>query len=286
MERNETTQNAITSWSFGDNLVRTVTGTDGEPWFVGVDVATALGYSNTRDAIATHVDEDDRATVAFRDGSQNRTKVIINESGLYSLIFGSKLDEAKKFKKWVTSEVLPQIRKTGSYKKDELLSFKGECVKLIDDRLSEMKPWNAETGRLSATAKLMRQQIEMMSRVESLVDKGLIKKEDFQNVIEGFSKRARTLEPIVNLRQRELEENGKILAFAQSKLDITGNDSDYIRSSDLYTLYLNETEGDVVKEFTFKNRFEMMFPSVTYASKTIDGCMEYVVLGAKAKVER
>ena len=283
MERNETTQNAITSWSFGDNLVRTVTGTDGEPWFVGVDVATALGYSNTRDAIATHVDEDDRATVAFRDGSQTRTKVIINESGLYSLIFGSKLDEAKKFKKWVTSEVLPQIRKTGSYKKDEFLSFKGECVKLIDDRLSEMKPWNAETGKINASAKLMRQQIEMMSRVESLVDKGLIKKEDFQNVIEGFSKRARTLEPIVNLRQRELEENGKILAFAQSKLEITGDDSDHIRSNDLYTLYLNSTEGDVLKEFTFRSRFEMMFPSATYATRSVDGYVEQVVLGVKRK---
>ncbi len=280
------TQNAVTSWSFGDNLVRTVTGSDGEPWFVGKDVATALGYSNVRDAIAKHVDEDDKRGSQIATPGGKQEAVIINESGLYSLIFGSKLDEAKKFKKWVTGEVLPQIRKTGSYRKDELLSFKGECVKLIDDRLSEMKPWNAETGRLSATAKLMRQQIEMMSRVESLVDKGLIKKEDFQNVIEGFSKRARTLEPIANLRQRELEENGKILAFAQSKLEITGDDSDHIRSSDLYTLYLNETEGDVLKEFTFKNRFEMMFPSVTYASKTIDGCMECVVLGAKAKAEK
>ena len=129
----------------------------------------------------------------------------------------------------------------------------------------------------------MRQQIEMMGRVESLVDKGLIKKEDFQNVIEGFSKRARTLEPIVNLRQRELEENGKILAFAQSRLEITGDDSDHIRSSDLYTLYLNSTEGDVLKEFTFRSRFEMMFPSATYATRSVDGYVEQVVLGVKRK---
>ncbi len=277
------TQNAVTPWSFGDNLVRTVTGSDGEPWFVGRDVAVALGYQKPENAIAAHVDEDDKADTPIQGISQSRSMTIINESGLYSLIFGSKLDEAKKFKKWVTGEVLPQIRKTGSYKKDELLSFKGECVKLIDDRLSEMKPWNAETGRLSATAKLMRQQIEMMSRVESLVDKGLIKKEDFQNVIEGFSKRARTLEPIVNLRQRELEENGKILAFAQNSLEITGDDSDHISSRDLYTLYLNSTEGDVLKEFTFRNRFEMMFPSATYATRSADGCVEQVVLGVKRK---
>jgi len=278
-----TTKNAITSWSFGDNLVRTVKGGDGEPWFVGKDVAVALGYQKPENAIATHVDEDDKADTPIQGVSQARNMTIINESGLYSLIFGSKLEEAKKFKKWVTSEVLPQIRKTGGYKKDELLSFKGECVRLIDDRLREMKPWNAETGKINASAKLMHQQVEMMARVESLVEKGLIKKEDFQSVVEGFTKRARTLEPIVNLRQRELEENGKILAFAQSKLEITGNDSDYIRSSDLYTLYLNETEGDVLKEFSFKNRFEMMFPSITYASKNLNGCVEYVVLGVKRK---
>ena len=278
------TQNAVTSWSFGDNLVRTVKGSDGEPWFVGKDVATALGYKDTVNALKSHVDEDDKRGWRITTPSRGEQEaVIINESGLYSLIFGSKLDEAKKFKKWVTSEVLPQIRKTGSYKKDELLSFKGECVKLIDDRLSEMKPWNAETGRLSAQSKLMRQQIEMMSRVESLVDKGLIRKEDFQNVIEGFSRRARTLEPIVNLRQRELEENGKILAFAQSRLEITGDDSDHIRSSDLYTLYLNSTEGDVLKEFTFRSRFEMMFPSATYATRSVDGYVEQVVLGVKRK---
>ena len=97
------TQNAVTSWSFGDNLVRTVKGNDGEPWFVGKDVATALGYSNVRDAIAKHVDEDDKRGSQIATPGGKQEAVIINESGLYSLIFGSKLDEAKKFKKWVTS---------------------------------------------------------------------------------------------------------------------------------------------------------------------------------------
>lgn len=88
----------------------------GEPWFVGKDVAAALGYENTRDALARHVDDEDKNTVVIHDGIQgNPNMIIINESGVYALIFGSKLDSAKRFKHWVTKEVLPSIRKTGAY---------------------------------------------------------------------------------------------------------------------------------------------------------------------------
>lgn len=99
---------------FGE--VRTVV-IDGEPWFVGRDVANALGYSRERDAISNHVDKDDAVKHGVTDsmGREQQT-TIINESGLYSLIFGSKLPSAKKFKRWVTSEVLPSLRKTGGYK--------------------------------------------------------------------------------------------------------------------------------------------------------------------------
>lgn len=87
-----------------------------EPWIVGKDVAQALGYSNHRDALYKHVDAEDKNTVAIRDGIQgNPNMTIINESGMYALIFGSKLPSAKRFKHWVTSEVLPTIRKTGRY---------------------------------------------------------------------------------------------------------------------------------------------------------------------------
>lgn len=89
---------------------------DGEPWFVGKDVATALGYAKPLGAIATHVSEDDSLKQGLTD-SLGRTQeaIFINESGLYALIFGSKLESAKKFKSWVTKDVLPSIRKTGSY---------------------------------------------------------------------------------------------------------------------------------------------------------------------------
>ncbi len=95
--------------------IRTVT-IDGVIYFVGKDVAEALGYTNPRDALAKHVDDEDKNTVAFRDGIQgNPNMTVINESGLYSLILSSRLPDAKKFKRWVTAEVLPSIRKTGTY---------------------------------------------------------------------------------------------------------------------------------------------------------------------------
>lgn len=97
---------------FGD--IRTVE-IDGNVWFVGIDIASALGYSNVKNAVPTHVDEDDKLSTQIEYAGQKRTVTVINESGLYALVFGSKLDSAKKFKKWVTSEVLPAIRKNGSY---------------------------------------------------------------------------------------------------------------------------------------------------------------------------
>ena len=88
---------------------------DGETWFVGKDVAEALGYKNTRQALATNVDPDDRGVHSVDAPYGQQKMTVINESGLYSLILGSKLPTAKKFKRWVTSEVLPAIRKTGRY---------------------------------------------------------------------------------------------------------------------------------------------------------------------------
>ena len=88
---------------------------NGEPWFVGKDVAMMLGYLNTQKAIRDHVDEEDRLGERIVLSGQNRMTIFINESGLYALILSSKLPQAKEFKRWVTSEVLPQIRKTGGY---------------------------------------------------------------------------------------------------------------------------------------------------------------------------
>ena len=108
--------------------VRTVD-VDGVIHFVGKDVADILGYGNSRDALAKHVDEDDKADVAIHDGRQNRNMTVITESGLYSLVLSSKLPTAKKFKRWVTSEILPTIRKT--YTELENISFKGNIDGIV-----------------------------------------------------------------------------------------------------------------------------------------------------------
>ena len=97
---------------FGE--IRTIT-KDGDPWFVGKDIAEALGYANTKDALKKHVDEEDKGVAICDTPGGKQQMTIINESGLYSLILFSKLPNAKKFKRWVTSEVLPSIRKHGGY---------------------------------------------------------------------------------------------------------------------------------------------------------------------------
>jgi anti-repressor protein len=100
--------------------VRTVM-IDGEPWFIGKDVAVALGYLDSDQAIRNHVDDEDKLTRQINGLGQSRNMKLINESGLYSLIMASKLDAAKKFKRWVTKEVLPSIRKHKIYATDDLL---------------------------------------------------------------------------------------------------------------------------------------------------------------------
>ncbi|EGM8731049.1 phage antirepressor [Listeria monocytogenes] len=102
--------------------VRTTT-LGGQPYFVGKDVADILGYANTRKALIDHIDEEDKDDVTIRDAiGRNQTMTAINESGLYSLILSSKMPNAKKFKRWVTSEVLPAIRKHGLYATDDLIA--------------------------------------------------------------------------------------------------------------------------------------------------------------------
>lgn len=93
---------------------------DGEPWFVGKDIATALGYARPTDTARNNTDSEDKGVSEIATPSGTQKMLIVNESGLYSLIFGSKLESAKKFKRWVTSEVLPSIRKTGTYSNTEI----------------------------------------------------------------------------------------------------------------------------------------------------------------------
>ena len=147
--------NKLQLFNFENQQVRTLKIND-EPYFVGKDVANILGYSNTRDALNKHVDSEDKNTVAIHDGITrgNPNQVVINESGLYSLILSSKMPNAKKFKRWVTSEVLPTIRKHGAYMTDEkafdvihnknglvdLLQQAADQLRQKDIQIEEMKP--------------------------------------------------------------------------------------------------------------------------------------------------
>lgn len=145
--------NYLQLFNFEGKKVRTLKVND-EPYFVGKDVATILGYSDTNQAIRNHVDDEDKLTRKFNGSGQNRSMTIINESGLYSLILSSKMPNAKRFKRWVTSEVLPAIRKHGAYMTDEkafdvvnnkngladLLQQAADQLKEKDIQIAKMKP--------------------------------------------------------------------------------------------------------------------------------------------------
>ena len=133
---------------------------DNEPWFVGKDVAQALGYSDTKSALADHVDSEDkriiqRGQIATFD-IPNRGLTLINESGLYSLVLSSKLPTAKKFKRWVTSEVLPSVRKHGLYATDELLDnpdFVIQAMQALKEEREKRKALEAENEQQRQTIK-------------------------------------------------------------------------------------------------------------------------------------
>lgn len=146
---------------FGE--IRTVT-INNEPWFVGKDIAEILGYVKSRNAIATHVDEEDKREApiqGYPGGTQMMT--IINESGLFSLVLSSKMPDAKKFKRWITSEVLPQIRKTGSYIPDA--SALSPELQLMNALVAQMNQEALSRLKLESEMKEAREEIQEIREV-------------------------------------------------------------------------------------------------------------------------
>lgn len=137
---------SYTSTEFG--RVRAVE-IDGEPWFVGKDVAEILGFKDTSDAMKRHIDDEDKLTRCFTDSGQSREMYVINESGLYSLILGSKLESARKFKRWITSEVVPSIRRTGGY---NLPQTYAEALRALADKAEEAERLQIENRELKPKA--------------------------------------------------------------------------------------------------------------------------------------
>jgi len=153
-------------WNFENSTVRTIE-ISGEPWFIGKDVTDVLEYTNSRKAIGDHVDTEDKNTVTIRYGIKgNPNQTVINESGLYSLVLSSKLPKAKRFKRWVTSEVLPAIRKHGMYATEELLNnpdFAIAAFKALRDERNKNK-------KLAATVDVQKKQIAAMKPKASYYD--------------------------------------------------------------------------------------------------------------------
>lgn len=145
--------NKLELFNFRTQQVRTVL-IENDPWFVGKDIATILGYAKTADAVRKHIDKEDKGVFVLETPGGKQPLTIINESGLYSLILSSKMLDAKVFKRWVTSEVLPAIRKHGAYMTDEkafdvvhnkngladLLQQAADQLKQKDIEIAEMKP--------------------------------------------------------------------------------------------------------------------------------------------------
>lgn len=162
-------------FNFEGNKVRTLK-VDDEPYFVGKDVASILGYSNTRDALNKHVDSEDKNTVAIHDGITrgNPNQVVINESGLYSLILSSKMPNAKRFKHWVTSEVLPAIRKHGAYMTDEkafnVVHNKNGLADLLQQAADQLKQKDIRIEEVEAENKNLSIQLEESNKKASYLD--------------------------------------------------------------------------------------------------------------------
>ena len=161
---------------FGE--IRTVE-VDGEPWLVGKDVARALGYKDTINALKSHVDEEDKKggwRITTPSGTQEMT--IINESGLYSLVLSSKLPTAKKFKRWVTAEVLPSIRKHGAYMTPDAIEKVLYNPDFIIQLATDLKKERAKSYAMMTEAALLNMELDMQQYkvdfFDALVDSGTL----------------------------------------------------------------------------------------------------------------
>ena len=185
---------------------------DGEPWFVGKDVAEALGYSDSKSAISDHVDTEDKQILQKGQNTTldipNRGLTVINESGLYSLILSSKLPTAKKFKRWVTSEVLPAIRRTGTY-------F-GKCSQQSD----ESKRKNAEARLMNARTRMSDQFLKLMN-VDTL-------SREYKNILVAKAAEVLAGEPVLSLpkshqKTHSAKEIGELFGISANKVGRLAN---------------------------------------------------------------
>ncbi|AZB66758.1 phage antirepressor [Staphylococcus pseudintermedius] len=227
-------------FNFEELPVRTLT-VDDEPYFVGKDVAEILGYSKARNAIAKHVDFEDKKDAPIQGplgGTQKMT--IINESGLYSLIFSSKLESAKRFKRWVTSEVLPAIRKHGIYATDSVIEQSIQNPDYIIHVLTEFK--KEREGRLVAEQQV--QELKPKATYYDLVlqNKSLL---SVSKIAKDYGMSARALNKLLHELGVQYKQGDIWLLYAKHQ------DKGYTQTS---TYALDEKHSKVTTKWTQKGR--------------------------------
>ena len=187
IENNQNTLSVFNNQEFGEIRVLEI---NNEPWFVGKDVATALGYSNTRKALIDHIDSEDKGVTKCDTLKGKQEMTIINESGLYSLILGSKLPSAKKFKRWVTSEVLPTIRKHGAYMTTEVIEktlsnpdFIIQLAGKLKEEQQKRKLAEEENIKLSKIIECQKPRVEYADKILNCKDAMLVTNIAFDYVL-------------------------------------------------------------------------------------------------------
>lgn len=148
-----------------ENKAVTIKLVDDEPWFLAKDVCVALGYAKPRNAIATHVDEEDTKKMGALTSGGLQQAIYINESGLYALIFGSQLDTAKRFKRWVTQTVLPEIRKTGRFNAAEVPQTYSQALRLAADLADSNKALNEKLERAKPAVEFVERYVNATGNV-------------------------------------------------------------------------------------------------------------------------
>ncbi|MFH0717344.1 phage antirepressor [Staphylococcus delphini] len=226
-------------FNFEELPVRILT-VDDEPYFVGKDVANILGYKNGSRDINTHVDEEDKLTYQISTAGQRRNQTIINESGLYSLIFSSKLDSAKRFKRWVTSEVLPAIRKHGIYATDSVIEQTIQNPDYIIHVLTEFK--KEREGRLVAEQQV--QELKPKATYYDLVlqNKSLL---SVSKIAKDYGMSARALNKLLHELGVQYKQGDIWLLYAKHQ------DKGYTQTS---TYALDEEHSKVTTKWTQKGR--------------------------------
>lgn len=210
-------ENNIINFDFEGQGIR-VLEINGEPWFIGRDVAEVLGYNNTRDALRRHVDAEDKGVANCDTLGGKQELTAINESGLYSLIVGSKLPSAKKFKRWVTSEVLPSIRKHGGYiagqenlelSQEEFLARAMQVAnKVLEDRAARIAALEAQNAKQTALIEEMKPKASYYDEILKTPNTVLV-----SQIAKDYGMSAMKLNGILSDKKIQYKRNGQWLLY-------------------------------------------------------------------------